>query len=116
MPYIAQHKRNVLDPMIESVHRSLVELHTDDPDDNMEGNLNYVLTRLLHMVYGQRDSTRYSNINDAMGVMLCAALEYYRTVGSPYEDQKRHDNGDIVQFRSEPTVVPETIVQELEGE
>lgn len=105
MPYIVQEKRDVLDPTIEELHRLLVDLETDDENNNMEGNLNYVVSRLLMMVYGDRESTRYAQINDAMGMIFCAALEYYRKVAAPYEDQKEFENGAVETFRSDPEVV-----------
>ncbi len=106
MPYIAQEKRHQLDPAIEQLHKILVDMELDDVEDNnMEGNMNYIFTRLLMMVYGTKDSTRYTQINDAMGVLACVSQEYYRKVAAPYEDQKEFDNGEIVPFRGEPEVV-----------
>ena len=41
MPYIKQEKRDVLDPIIDELHRTITELELDDPDgNNTEGNLN----------------------------------------------------------------------------
>lgn len=105
MPYISQDKRHVLDPVIDDLHRSLVELEMDDEMNNMEGNVNYIFSRLLLMVYGDRDSTRYAQINDAMGVLASVQAEYYRKVAAPYEDQKAFENGDVVRFRSEPEII-----------
>jgi hypothetical protein len=111
MPYIHRTKREVLDPVIDDLHRSLVELQMDDELNNMEGNINYTITRLLMMVYGDKDSTNYSQINDAIGVLECVKNEYYHKVASPYEDQKEFDNGSIVRFRhSEPQVVGEVTI------
>lgn len=91
MPYIAQEKRNMLDKTIDDIHKALVELEMDDDANNMEGNLNYVITRLLRMCYGKS----YSEINDAVGMLQCVMLEHYRTVAAPYESQKKFDNGDV---------------------
>lgn len=91
MPYILQEKRDVLDPVIDEVHRALVGLQADDELNNMEGNLNYLITRLLRKVYG----TSYTEINAAIGMLQCVALEHYRTVAAPYEDQKKFENGDV---------------------
>ena len=108
MPYISQDKRDVLDDAIDEVHHKLVELQMDDDQNNMEGNLNYVFSRLLLMVYGDKTSTGYSDINDAVGVIENVKLNYARTVIDPYEKQKEFDNGEIVVFRNPPEVV-ETI-------
>lgn len=105
MPYILQEKRDVLDDAIDELHHKLVELQMDDENNNMEGNLNYVYSRLLLMVYGDADSTSYSDINDAVGVLENVKLNYARTVIDPYEKQKEFDNGAIEVFRHPPEVV-----------
>ncbi len=92
MPYIIQEKRDVLDPYIDDLHHALVELELDDESNNTEGNLNYIFTRLIRKVY---TTGNYAQVNDIMGVLLCTALEHYRTQAGPYEDQKKHDNGDV---------------------
>ena len=61
MPYILPSKRDVLDPAIDELLNSLRELESDDPQNSMAGNLNYVLTRLLDRVYS---TPRYDEIND----------------------------------------------------
>lgn len=114
MPYIIQSKRDVLDPAIEHLHNTLVDMELDDMlDNNMEGNLNYTITRLLMMVYGDATYTRYSHINDALGVLECVKQEFYRKVAAPYEDQKEFENGPVVRMLKpaeqvgEVTVTPE---------
>lgn len=57
------------------------------------GELNYCLTRLMteycHSVLG------YGDINDVIGAIECAKLEFYRRMAVPYEDQKIIENGDV---------------------
>jgi hypothetical protein len=120
MPYIKQDKRDVLDPVIEQLHTTLVDMEVDDDQNNMEGNLNYAITRLLMMVYGDRNSTRYAQINDAIGVLECIKQEYYRKVAAAYEDQKAFENGDVPRFKNTPEVVgavnlevPSEVMQQL---
>ena len=91
MPYIKQEKRDTLDKAIDNLHKILVDLEVDDDTNNMEGNLNYSVTRLLRMCYGKS----YGEINDAIGVLQCIMLEHYRTIAAPYEDQKKFENGDV---------------------
>lgn len=91
MPYIGQDKRNVLDPIIDELHRALVGLEIDDGNNNFEGNMNYLITRLIRKCY----DTSYRNINDVVGMLECVKLEHYRTVAAPYEDQKKFENGDV---------------------
>lgn len=91
MPYIIQDKRKHLDPHIESLVNALRELESDDPSNTHCGNLNYVITRLLHASY----ANRYAEINEAIGVLECAKLEFYRKRAAPYEDQKEFENGSV---------------------
>lgn len=95
MPYIVKEKREVLDPAIEQLRQAIVRLELDNDDgmNNTEGNLNYAITTLLMTVYGDRNNTRYKQINDAIGVLGCITQEYYRKVAAPYEDQKEFENG-----------------------
>jgi len=94
MPYIKQDKRSELDPAIDTLYQALVKLQVDDEMNNMEGNLNYAITKLLSMVYS---SPSYREINDAIGMLECCKLEYYRKVAVPYESQKEVENGEVIQ-------------------
>jgi len=91
MPYIKQEKRDILDPTIDELHRLLVNLRLDNESDNMEGNINYIFTKLLKKCYG--DS--YKEINDAMGILNSVTHEFYREVAVPYENQKKFENGSV---------------------
>jgi len=93
MPYIIQDKRMVLDSHIESLINALRELECDDAENNMEGNINYIFTRILKRVY---PGNRYHQINDAMGILASVQAEYYRKLAAPYEDQKEFENGEII--------------------
>lgn len=109
MPYIIQEKRDVLDPIIDELHRELVGLELDDESNNTQGNLNYIFTRLIRKIYGTAGN--YQNINDALGMLFGVALEHYRTVAGPYEDQKKFDNGDV-EVNVPSIVTSELIVEE----
>lgn len=91
MPYIQQDKRAVLNPSINELLNALRELESDDPDNDMGGNLNYVITNLLIRCYG----LKYRELAQAVSVLEMAKLEFYRKVAAPYEDQKEFDNGSI---------------------
>ncbi len=106
MPYIVQDKRNTLDPVIDDLHNILVGLQMDDETNNMEGNLNYTITRLLRMCYGES----YGEINDAIGMLQCVMLEHYRTVAARHEEQKKFDNGDI-EINVKKQVLAEIVVK-----
>ncbi len=95
MPYIIPEQRVLIDKAIEELREALVKTQLDDETATDEGMLNYAITRILMTVYGQRESTRYSLINNAVGMLECCKLEFYRQVAAPYEDQKIHDNGAV---------------------
>ena len=110
MPYIKQDKRMVLDPVIDKLHKVLVDMELDDDENNMEGNLNYIITKLLRMCYGKS----YREINDAMGMLSCVMMEHYRTVAAPYEEQKKFDNGDV-EVNISGEVIKEVVVKKNES-
>lgn len=92
MPYIVQSKRPQLDEVAEDLLRVLRDLELDDPDkDNMEGNLNYFFSKILNELY----TNNYADINNAVGLLNCIALEYYLRFAAPYERQKAFENGDV---------------------
>ena len=87
MPYIKMEDR----PKYEKPLKELIELIKGHPVDQMDGQLNYIITRILKEAY----PLRYFNINRAVGVLECCKLEYYRRVAAPYEDTKIEQNGDV---------------------
>jgi hypothetical protein len=91
MPYIIQDKRCLLEVAIKQMLNALRELECDDPENDMGGNLNYVITRLLDQCYKRK----YSEMAQAVSVLEMAKLEYYRRIASPYETQKCQDNQDV---------------------
>jgi len=58
------------------------------------GELNYRITTVL-MDYLERKGHKYTFINDCLGALEGAKLEFYRRVAAPYEDKKRLENGDV---------------------
>ena len=81
----------MLDPVVEELINTLRGLQSDDPEDNTEANLNYVLARLLDRIY----TSNHTEINNAMGMLFTTAFEYYRRVVAPFEDQKRFEEGEV---------------------
>lgn len=57
------------------------------------GELNYLITEMLISYIGPE--ARYQKINDVIGVLECAKLEFYRRLAAPYEDFKEEENGDL---------------------
>jgi hypothetical protein len=58
------------------------------------GELNFAITSLL-IEYAQRQGLRYQVINDVLGALEGAKLEFYARVARPYEDTKIAANGDV---------------------
>lgn len=85
MPYIQSFDRDKVDAKIAELAEAIND--TSNPD----GTINYCITRLLQQcgLYGN-----YENLQRAIGVLECAKLEFYRRAAVPYEDKKRHVNGD----------------------
>jgi hypothetical protein len=84
MPYIMKNMRSAFDQ-----HLKAIGPHTTAP-----GDLNYCITVLMHE-YVKAHGRSYAVMNDCMGVMEAAKMEFYRRIVAPYEDVKIIENGDI---------------------
>ncbi|MBC8147097.1 MAG: hypothetical protein H8E98_03850 [Bacteroidetes bacterium] len=80
MPYIKQERRK--------------EIENGELPEN-SGELNFVVTSLIDKYLMNKGKTRYTHLNDAIGVIECVKLELYRRIVSPYEDEKIKENGDV---------------------
>jgi len=87
LPYIKTGKRAKYDIIL----KELVEILRALPPEEVDGELNYLVTNLLKKIY----PLRYFHINKAIGVLECIKLEYYRRVAAPYEDLKIQESGDV---------------------
>ena len=87
MPYIKMEDR----PKYEGPLGELIGILKSQPVERIDGELNYIITRILKESY----PLRYFNLNRAMGVLECAKLEFYRRVAAPYEDIKIKENSDV---------------------
>jgi hypothetical protein len=87
MPYITKRKREKYDQLI----MQLTYLIKDDKLDEMDGSLNYIISKILRSTY----PLKYFSQNRAIGVLECVKQEHYRTQVGPYEDQKIKENGDV---------------------
>lgn len=72
---------------------SRVQLESGLPIET-SGNLNYLITMLLKR-YWINSNRRYQDINDIMGAIEGAKLEFYRRIAAPYENEKITENGDV---------------------
>ena len=87
MPYILKENRKKYNALLED----LIGILKKQPLDQVDGEINYIITRILKEVY----PLRYFNLNRAMGVLESCKLEFYRRVVGPYEDKKIEENGDV---------------------
>lgn len=82
MPYIKAADREALDKYPLSVQNA--------------GELNYMITRIALAYWdGVNGKKNYQKINDIIGAMEGAKLEFYRRVAVPYEAKKIEENGDV---------------------
>ncbi len=58
------------------------------------GELNFAITGLIK-AYIRTHGLRYQFINDVVGALEGAKLEFYRRVVAPFETQKQAQNGDV---------------------
>ena len=58
------------------------------------GELNYAITKLV-LWYFEQNGGRYQQINDIVGALDGAKMEFTRRVTAPYEDKKIAENGDV---------------------
>ena len=84
MPYIDKNRRYLVDPM-QDERMGFAET---------SGELNYQLTCVL-LEYIQHKGMSYQTVNDIIGALEGAKLEFYRRQVAKYEDQKIIDNGDV---------------------
>lgn len=81
MPYIKQERR--------------AEIATKcNPLAENAGELNFAITMLL-IGYCVRNGLNYQRINDCVGALEGAKMEFYCRVAAPYEDTKIVENGDL---------------------
>lgn len=78
-------------PYIDKERRALINVGAVDPET--AGELNYALTMVAKR-YLQNKGLKYSTINDIVGALEGAKLEFYARIARPYEDKKIQENGD----------------------
>jgi hypothetical protein len=69
-----------------------------------KGDINYCITKLIHLWVLKRMRLvkslvkKYDILNDAYGILRCAASEFYAAVVRPYEKLKTKEDGFISQL------------------
>jgi hypothetical protein len=87
MPYITQERRALYDVQLAAMAEAIT-------DETPDGDLNYIVTRLLADWLAKRGLS-YGALADVVKVLETAKLEFYRRVAAPYEDGKAALNGDV---------------------
>jgi len=87
LPYIKPKRREKYKEVLEELIGILKSL----PVEEVDGELNYVVTKIIKEVY----PLRYFHLNKAIGVLECIKLEFYRRVAALYEDEKMRESGDV---------------------
>ncbi len=97
MPYIAPQDRRPLDPLIDQLAQQIVaQAKAQNYDAAFAGLLNYTCTRLaLKVIRLQFGGLRYWLIAIVTGVFHNIADEFYRRLGTPYEEKQIIKNGDL---------------------
>ena len=96
MPYIKYEIRERYDKSINNLIKIFKDQNSDkyslDLDRKTDGEMNYIITRLLDETYS---NLGYSEYNRAVGVLECVKLELYRRRIAVYEDIKKNMQGDV---------------------
>lgn len=79
-------------PYVTAIWRTDLDLGLTVPFT--PGELNYKITRQI-INYMSNHELSYQTINDVVGALENAKMEFYRRVAVPYEEQKRMENGDV---------------------
>lgn len=87
MPYIKQNEREKFNAMLDDFEK-MAYLGTITA-----GDLNYLFT-MISNIYLDKNK-KYQTINNVVGALEGAKLEFYRKAVAPYEDEKIEENGDI---------------------
>lgn len=85
MPYIKQETREELSHLGEAIVCTSIET---------AGELNYLITCLCNNYMSQQNIS-YQTMNDIVGALEGAKLEFYARIVRPYEDKKIQENGDV---------------------
>ena len=80
MPYITQEDRDLVEQSLEPI--------------STPGQLNYLFTSAIAQ-YVRDNKLSYQTINDIIGALEGAKLEFYRRIATPYENEKLTTNGDV---------------------
>jgi len=87
MPYIKLEDRKAMEADLATLKGAISV-------GNTEGEMNYIITSLLHR-WIVKKGLCYATINAAIGILECAKLELYRQIAASYENCKKAENGPV---------------------
>lgn len=85
VPYITQKRR---DEIKKSVRAG------KPPNYISPGDINFLFSSTIN-AYVKRKGLSYQTINDVVGALECAKIEFYERIAKPYELVKLKQNGDV---------------------
>lgn len=91
MPYVKQARRDAI--LERTIKHDGVDHKINLAEITTAGELNYAITEIIKAYYQGGQS--YQGINDVVGALEGAKIEFYRRVAVPYEDEKIKENGDV---------------------
>lgn len=95
MPYIKNEQRKELEPELGALIQKMLSM-PEFLSNGRAGILNYVITVLIDSAYGPLSDAKYKDYNEAIGMLECCKLEFYRKAAAPYEDIKEKQNGKVL--------------------
>ena len=98
MPYIKPEGRAFVDSCVNRMIECLTEENelTDEEFMAIMGEVNYMFSRIITACMGKPS---YAKICMTTGVLENIKQEFYRRVAATYEDNKKVQNGDIIEYR-----------------
>lgn len=93
MPYIKQSRRDAI--LERVIGDAIVERKINATEIKNAGELNYAVTELVLEFFTKNTPQNYQAINDVVGALEGAKLEFNRRVTAEYEDEKIEENGDV---------------------
>jgi len=95
MPYIKEEDREKFSSL-ENTDGPLVKIGSLCQS---AGELNYCFT-IIAQAYLKSKGLNYQHINDIVGALEGAKMEFYRRIAAKYEDEKIELNGDVCLFNA----------------
>lgn len=94
MPYVGQKRRKKIFRKYDNDAIQVDGGHIFVDDIETAGELQYAMAEMFKS-FVERKGTCYQTMNDVLGAIAGAKMEFYRRKVVPYEDEKIEENGDV---------------------